>query len=107
MNELIKISGAVYDETRIVILAFLLKYGECCVCELGQSLTLGQSRISRHLGLLQDAGFLKTSRNGKWVYYSIVENPNELITATLNNIKSINISLPQKLNACEIKRKKQ
>jgi ArsR family transcriptional regulator len=102
MNELLKISGAIYDETRISILSFLLHYGECCVCELSASLELGQSRISRHLGILQDAGFLSTNRCGKWVYYSIVQSPNEIRSAILKNISSIYLALPQKISACEI-----
>lgn len=102
MVGLIKISGAAYDETRILILAFLLKYGECCVCELTTSLNLGQSRISRHLSILEDAGFLETNRNGKWVYYSIVANKNSLIVSILAYIASLNLELPNKIDACDI-----
>lgn len=102
MIGLIKTSGAVYDETRILILAFLLKHGECCVCELTTSLNLGQSRISRHLSILEDAGFLETNRNGKWVYYSIVKNKNALIVAILDYIENLQLELPSKIDACDI-----
>jgi len=104
MNELLKISGALYDETRISILGFLLKHGECCVCELVASLGLGQSRISRHLKLLQDAGFLTTNRDGKWVYYSVVLKSNDIRSAILSHIDSMNLQLPKKINACEIEK---
>ena len=103
MKSLLKTSGALHDETRITILAFLLKYGSCCVCELSTSLALGQSRISRHLGLLQDAGFLETERNGKWIYYSIQKKPDPLIAAIFNSITTLNLSLPKKIAACTIK----
>ncbi len=44
---------------------------ECCVCEAMQALDISQSRASRNLGLLYDAGFLKSRRDGIWTVYSI------------------------------------
>jgi len=44
---------------------------ECCVCEVMQALDISQSRASRNLGILQDAGFLKARRDGAWIVYSI------------------------------------
>ena len=102
MIKLLKISGAVYDETRIRILAFLLHYGECCVCELVASLGLGQSRISRHLSILEDAGFLLTQRHGKWVYYSIALELTTLHSEVLAYISSLHLVLPEKIDACAI-----
>ena len=103
MNRLLKTSGAIYDETRIIILAFLLKHGECCVCELSASLDLGQSRISRHLSILQGADLLSTHRVGKWVYYAIDSASDELAQAIFKSIRSLNIKLPAKIEACSIK----
>ncbi len=103
MNKLLKVSGALNDETRILILAFLIKHGECCVCELSASLELGQSRISRHLGILLDANLLSTNRAGKWVYYVINSHPDELAQAILKSILLLNIKLPAKVEACNIK----
>ena len=70
MQELIKATKALSDETRLRVLNLLLER-ECCVCEVMQALDISQSRASRNLGLLQDAGFLKASRDGLWVVYSI------------------------------------
>jgi DNA-binding transcriptional ArsR family regulator len=36
-----------------------------------QALDISQSRASRNLGILQDAGFLKARRDGAWIIYSI------------------------------------
>ncbi len=49
----------------------LLLERECCVCEVMQALDISQTRASRNLGILQNAGLLKTKRNGLWVLYSI------------------------------------
>jgi len=70
MQELIKATKALSDETRLRILNVLLDR-ECCVCEVMQALDISQSRASRNLGILQDAGFLTARRDGAWIAYSI------------------------------------
>lgn len=70
MKNLIKTAKAISDETRIRILKVLLER-ECCVCEVMQALDISQSRASRNLGILADAGFVKSRRDGLWIVYSI------------------------------------
>jgi len=70
MQHLIKALKALSDETRLRILKILLER-ECCVCEIMQALGISQSRASRNLGILQDAGFLKARREGLWIVYSV------------------------------------
>lgn len=70
MRYLVKAAKALSDETRLRILNLLLKR-ECCVCEVMQVLNVSQTRASRNLNILYDAGFLKVRREGLWAYYSI------------------------------------
>jgi len=70
MENLIKALKALSDETRLRIMKVLLER-ECCVCEIMQALNISQSRASRNLGMLQDAGFLKARRDGAWIIYSM------------------------------------
>ena len=70
MRKLAKTFKAMSDETRLRILNILLER-ECCVCEVMQVLDITQSRASRHLIALCDAGFLKFRRQGLWAMYSI------------------------------------
>jgi ArsR family transcriptional regulator len=70
MRELIKTFKALSDETRLRILNLLLER-ECCVCEVMQVLNISESRASRNLSFLYDAGFLKLRRQGLWALYSI------------------------------------
>ena len=70
MRELQLIFKALSDNTRIRILKLLFQR-ELCVCELMQVLEMSQSRISRHVNLLKQAGLVKDRREGKWVYYSL------------------------------------
>ncbi len=55
------------DEIRRRVLCLLLKEGELCVCELFQALDLPQPKVSRHLGVMRDAGVLSVRREGTWV----------------------------------------
>jgi ArsR family transcriptional regulator, arsenate/arsenite/antimonite-responsive transcriptional repressor len=70
MRDLIKAFKALSDETRLRILNLLLER-ECCVCEVMQVLDISESRASRNLSFLYDAGFLKLRRQGLWALYSI------------------------------------
>jgi ArsR family transcriptional regulator len=70
MQDLIKAMKALSDETRLRILNVLLER-ECCVCEVMQALDISQSRASRNLGILQEAGFLRTRRDRVWIVYFV------------------------------------
>ena len=70
MRELVKAFKALSDETRLRILNVLLER-ECCVCEVMQALDISQTRASRNLSALYDAGFLNLRKNGLWSLYSI------------------------------------
>ena len=70
MQDLIRVMKALSDETRLRIMRVLLER-ECCVCEVMQALDISQSRASRNLGILQDAGFLGARRDGAWIVYSV------------------------------------
>ena len=59
---------ALADPTRLRIMA-LLEREELSVNELQEITKLGQSRISTHLGLLQDAELLSSRRDGKRTFY--------------------------------------
>jgi len=70
VQDIIKAMKALSDETRLRILNILLER-ECCVCEVMQALDISQSRASRNLGILEDAGFLKSRRDGARMHYSV------------------------------------
>ena len=70
MRELIKILKVLSDESRLRVLNLLLER-ECCVCEVMQVLEISQSKASRILSALYDAGLLKLRRESRWALYSI------------------------------------
>ncbi len=67
-----KFFKALADEIRLRILS-LLKVREMCVCEIMVALDLTQPNASHHLGLLENAGLVKSRKEGKWVFYSIAD----------------------------------
>jgi ArsR family transcriptional regulator len=82
MHELIKAVKALSDETRLRMLNLLIQR-ECCVCEVMQVLDISQTRASRNLSLLFEAGFLKLRKEGLWAYYSIDRSSLESSLASL------------------------
>ncbi len=65
---LVQVYKALGDESRLRILKVLLK-GRYNVNELQEIMDMGQSRVSRHLKLLTDAGLIRVLREGTWAYY--------------------------------------
>lgn len=94
MEIFLKSVSALNDETRVLILRFIDVNGECCVCDLQNSLEMIQSRLSRHLKILKDAGFLKVERKGTWAYYSVRSPLDRFRLEALEEIRHLEIKLP-------------
>ena len=103
MDIFLKSIGALNDETRVRLLKFINTYGKCCVCDLENSFNMIQSRLSRHLKILKEAGFLKLEREGRWAYYSIRAPLDEFRKSCLKEIGYLQIELPTFVKACENK----
>src|SRR5580692_959880 len=71
MSSTLKSLRALSDPTRLRIIA-LLEREELSVNELQEITRMGQSRISTHLGLLQDARLLESRREGKRTFYKLL-----------------------------------
>lgn len=75
---------ALCDPNRIALLARLAQCGRpCTVGEISCCCPVDLSVVSRHLGILRDAGVLESQRKGKQVYYSVRFNE---IAMTLRSI---------------------
>jgi ArsR family transcriptional regulator, arsenate/arsenite/antimonite-responsive transcriptional repressor len=86
MYELMKAVKALSDETRLRILSLLLQR-ECCVCEVMQVLDISQTRASRNLSMLYDAGFLNLRKEGLWTLYSLNENKPEYMARLVQAVE--------------------
>src|SRR5216110_1015822 len=75
MSSTLKSLRALSDQTRLRIVA-LLEKDELSVNELQEITRMGQSRISTHLGLLQDSGLVQSRREGKRTFYKLNQSAN-------------------------------
>ncbi|MEA3554728.1 MAG: metalloregulator ArsR/SmtB family transcription factor [Campylobacterota bacterium] len=99
MDIFLKTIGSINDETRVKILNFIDTNGEICVCDIENSFNMIQSRVSRHLKILKEAGFLKVSRRGRWAYYSIRKPMDKFRQNILKEISYLSLNIP-KFNKC-------
>jgi ArsR family transcriptional regulator len=86
MEKLTRAAQALSDETRLRILN-LLTVQECCVCEVMQALEISQTRASRNLKIINDAGFLNVRTDGLYTLYSLREKSDSFHGQLLNAVK--------------------
>ena len=94
MTPVLKSLRALSDATRLRIVA-LLEKGELSVHELQEITRLGQSRISTHLGLLQDSGLVQSRREGKRTFYKLNEESDGSVAEFLTLAFQGAVELPE------------
>lgn len=67
---------AINHKLRQQLLKLIDEHGKITVTELYIKLRLEQSVASQHLSILRKAGFVNTTREGKFIYYSV--NPQRI-----------------------------
>jgi len=70
---------ALGDPVRLRLFHLLSRKEELCVCHLTEALGLPQSTVSRHLGVLRNAGLVETRREGKWMHYRLADGKAEYL----------------------------
>jgi ArsR family transcriptional regulator len=58
------------DENRLLIID-QLSLGERCACDLLEKVSISQSTLSHHMGILLESGIVSARKVGKWTYYSL------------------------------------
>jgi len=102
MEDFLKTISAVNDETRVKILRFIDINKRVCVCDIESSFNMIQSRISRHLKILKDAGFLRVQREGRWAYYSIREPLDIFRQNIIKEISYLELDIPKLNKSCNV-----
>ena len=93
--------GALNDETRLRILHFIRLNGSVCVCDIEAAFGMIQSRISRHLKILKEAGFLRVERKGRWAYYAIRTPLDAFRQDILKEIAYLQMDIPALTTKCK------
>ena len=52
----------------------MLRSGELCVCQITEVLKLAPSTVSAHLKELKQAGLVSERKDGRWVYFDLVDD---------------------------------
>lgn len=98
MRTLASVFKALSDETRLAMLGLLLQEGELCVCDFVEVLGITQSKASRHLRYLVNAGLLDDRRAGVWVLFRIAESPRAVQEAVLGVLgQTVSCQVPEEL----------
>ena len=81
---------ALADDTRLRIMRLLLiNHTAMCVCELVDALEERQYNVSRHLQLLEAAGLIEGTKDGRWVYYSVAAAKHAFVRALLQAVATL------------------
>ena len=70
-EDLAALMQALADVNRLRILNLLLQQKELCVCDIERVLAVPQARVSRHLTILRNSGWVAARRDGRWMHYRL------------------------------------
>lgn len=68
---IVSVLAALAEPTRLEAMRLLSDGSEHCVCELMRKLGATQSRMSRHMQVLKQAGLVVDRRDAQWVRYRV------------------------------------
>ncbi len=87
MKEFVKVMKALADPCRVKIVK-MLQRRTMCVCELREALRISQPSVSKHLKILEDAGFVEHKKDGLWVeYYPADGGRSPYVASLLGNLR--------------------
>ena len=89
MRNLEAIFKSLAEETRLQILGLLFRHGPVCVCEVEGLLGITQSKASRHLRYMANAGMLEAERDGVTVNYRLPSHPAPELAAVLIMLRGL------------------
>ncbi|GAB6061908.1 ArsR/SmtB family transcription factor [Deferrisoma palaeochoriense] len=88
MDLILGAAKAVADDSRVRIL-WMLEGRTLCSCEIQAVLGLAQSTVSRHMQVLEEAGFVASERNGPWKDYRLNPNPPAFAQGLLAHLRLV------------------
>lgn len=68
---ILAVLSALAEPTRLEALRLKAEGSELCVCELTRKLGAPQSRMSRHMPVLRQAGLVLDRREAQWMRYRV------------------------------------
>jgi ArsR family transcriptional regulator len=77
---------ALSDPNRVKVVK-MLQQKEMCVCEIQMALGVAQPTVSKHMKVLEDAGLVRSKKEGLWVNYSLSSGNSAYASTLLGNLK--------------------
>jgi len=94
----VRVMKALSDPNRVKILK-MLQEKNLCVCEMRAALGVAQPTVSKHLKILENAGLVKSYKDGLWVNYHLTDGASSPFAATmLGNLRHWLESAPEILH---------
>jgi len=82
-----KIFKALSEEPRVRILNLLNHHGEMCISDIEQILDYTQTKTSRHMSYLKNAGIVGFRKSDQWIFYYIMDEVQGLLGQIWNYIE--------------------
>lgn len=90
MEGIVRIMKSLADKTRLRIINLLLKTKKpLCICEIMSALQLAQYNVSKHMKELKYAGLVSEKRDGKFVYYGVIEPEDGYLRDILKGLSAV------------------
>jgi len=87
LQNFLKAMKALSDPNRVKIIK-MLQRRTLCVCEIQAALEVSQPTVSKHLKILEDAGFVSSEKDGLWVNYRLADgNESPYVATLLGNLR--------------------
>jgi ArsR family transcriptional regulator len=74
-----RIFKALSEEPRVRILNLLQNHGEMCISDIEQILDYTQTKTSRHMSYLKNAGIVGARKSDQWIFYYIQDEVQGLL----------------------------
>lgn len=71
MDAIVALARALSDSSRLRVLMVLAEVPDLCACHLVDMLGVTPATVSRHMGVLRQAGLVDARKCGKWMHYSL------------------------------------
>ena len=82
-----RVFKALSEEPRVRILHLLMQNEELCISDMEHILDFTQTKTSRHVTYLKNAGWIGSRKTDQWTFYYILEEAQEVLGQILKFIQ--------------------
>lgn len=86
MESTLNMTKALADGNRLRVIVALMDNDELCVCQITEMLRLATATVSRHMSVLQKARLVESRKDGRWVFYRLIDTFPDLLRRWLREM---------------------